>query len=194
MIKITIATSNPHKLEEINAINKNSDIVFEVIKGEFNPDENGKTFEENAIIKAKEAAKTAKTYCLADDSGLCVDSLEGRPGIYSSRYAQTPEKRISKLLNEMKGLPYDDRTAHFTCAMVLVDKKGNVLNTETGKVFGYIDDSPKGKNGFGYDPVFYLSEYDKTMSELDEEEKNKISHRANALVPMLKWIEDNLLK
>lgn len=193
MIKITIATSNPHKLEEINAINKNSDIVFEVIKGEFNPEENGKTFEENAIIKAKAAAKIAKTYCLADDSGLSVDSLEGRPGIYSSRYADTPEKRISKLLGEMRGLPYDDRTAHFTCSMVLADKNGNILNTETGKVFGYIDDCPKGKNGFGYDPIFYLGEYNKTMAEISEEEKNKISHRANALKPMLKWIENNLL-
>ncbi len=193
MIKITIATSNPHKLEEINAINKNPEIVFDVIKGDFNPDENGKTFEDNALIKAKEAAKTAKTYCLADDSGLCVDSLEGRPGIYSSRYEKTPEKRIEKLLNEMKGLPFDDRSANFTCAMVLVDKDGNILHRETGKIFGYIDDRAKGKNGFGYDPIFYLSEYDKTMAELDEKEKNKISHRANALRPMIEWIENTLM-
>ncbi len=193
MIKITLATSNPHKLEEINSINQNSDIVFEVIKGEFNPVENGKTFEENAAIKAKEAAKIVKNYCLADDSGLCVDSLEGRPGIYSSRYALTPKERIEKLLGEMRGLSFDDRSAHFTCSMVLVDMEGNILHTQTGRVFGFIDDKPKGKNGFGYDPVFYLSEFDKTMAELDEAEKNKISHRSNALRPMLKWIEETLL-
>lgn len=193
MIKITIATSNVNKLDEINKINDNPQIEFEVIKGNFNPEENGKSFEENALIKAKDAAKISKSYCLADDSGLCVDSLEGRPGLYSSRYDSTPQKRIQKLLNEMNGLPFDDRTAHFTCSMVLVDKNGNLLHKETGNVFGYIDDSAKGKNGFGYDPIFYLSEYDKTMAELDEQEKNKISHRAKALKPMLKWIEENLI-
>ena len=96
MIEITLATSNPHKLEEINAINTNKNIIFSVVKGDFEPEENGKTFEENAAIKAKEAAKITKTYCLADDSGLCVDALEGRPGLFSSRYAQTPQKRIEK--------------------------------------------------------------------------------------------------
>lgn len=192
MIKITLATSNPHKLDEINKINTNKDIVFTVINGDFNPDENGKTFEENAAIKAGEAAKITKTYCLADDSGLCVDVLEGRPGIYSSRYADTPKARIDKLLGEMKGLCYDDRGAHFTCSMVLVNPEGKILHTETGRIFGYINDAPKGSNGFGYDPVFLIAEYNKTMAELSEDEKNKISHRANALRPMLKWIEKNL--
>ena len=193
MIKIILATSNPHKLTEINAINTNKNIVFDVIKGEFNPVEDGKNFEENAIIKAKEASKITKTYCLADDSGLCIDALEGAPGIYSARYAETPEKRIERVLKEMYAVPYEYRTAHFTCFMALSDKDGNIIHTENGKVFGYIDDTPKGKNGFGYDPIFLLSEYDKTMAELPEEKKNEISHRANALIPMLKWIEENLL-
>ncbi len=193
MVKIVLATSNPHKLEEINAINTNKKIVFEVIKGEFNPEENGKTFEENAVIKAKAAAKIAKTYCLADDSGLCNDALKGAPGIFSSRYAPTQTEKINKILKEMFAVPYDDRTAHFTCSMVLVDADGNILHKENGKVFGYIDDSPKGSNGFGYDPVFLIPGYDKTMAELDEDTKNKISHRANALNPMLEWIKKNLM-
>ena len=102
MIKVIIATSNPHKLEEINAINKNKNIVFDVIKGDFDPIEDGKTFQENAVIKAKEAAKITKTYCLADDSGLCVDFLNGAPGIYSARYAPSAKERIEKLLSVMQ--------------------------------------------------------------------------------------------
>lgn len=192
MIKITIATSNPHKLEEINSINKSSNIEFDVVKGEFNPIEDGLNFQENALIKAKEAAKIMRTYCLADDSGLCVDALEGKPGIHSARYANTQEEKIKKLLNEMKDVPYDWRSAHFTCAMVLTDGNGNLLHSEIGKVFGYIDDTPKGNNGFGYDPIFFIPSKNKTMAELSEEEKNNISHRANALKPMLKWIEENL--
>lgn len=193
MIKIIIATSNPHKLEEINKINTNKNIVFDVVKGDFNPDENGNTFLENASIKAKEAAKIMQTYCLADDSGLCVDALEGNPGIHSARYADTQKEKIEKLLNELKMVPYDYRTAHFTCAMVLVDKNGNEIHKEEGKVFGYIDDLPKGTNGFGYDPIFFVPEYEKTIAELPEEIKNEISHRSNALRPMIKWIEENLL-
>jgi len=192
MIKIILATSNPHKLDEMNAINKNKNIVFDVVKGDFDPVENGKTFEENAAIKAKEASRITKEYCLADDSGLCVDALEGRPGLYSARYAPTQKERIEKLINELKGVPYDDRGAHFVCSMVLTDPDGKVIHSETGRVFGYINDCAKGTNGFGFDPVFLLSEYNKTMAELPEEEKNKISHRANALTPMLKWIARNI--
>lgn len=193
MIKIILATSNPHKLEEINAINNNPEIVFDVVKGDFDPIEDGIQFKDNALIKAKEAAKIMKTYCLADDSGLCVDALEGRPGIHSARYADTQKEKIEKLLTEMKDVPYDWRGAHFVCSMALVDENGNLLHAQEGKVFGYIDDSPKGENGFGYDPIFFVPEYNKTIAELPEEVKNSVSHRANALKPMLKWIEANLI-
>ncbi len=193
MIKIILATSNPHKLNEINAINNNREIVFDVAGDNFEPEENGTTFKENALIKAKEAAKLMKTYCLADDSGLCVDALEGGPGIYSARYAPTQEARINKLLEELKTVPYDYRSAYFVCSMVLVDKEGNPIHYEEGRIYGYIDDMPKGTNGFGYDPVFFLPEYNQTIAQLPEKIKNDISHRANALKPMLKWIKENLI-
>ena len=93
----------------------------------------------------------------------------------------------------MKDVPYVWRGAHFVCSMVLVDKNGEVVHSETGKVHGYIDDSPKGTNGFGYDPIFFIPSKNQTMAELPEEVKNDISHRANALKPMLKWIEENLI-
>lgn len=192
MVKIIVATSNKHKLHEFNAINNYPDIVFDVVQGDFDPIEDGKTFLENAIIKAKEAAKITKTYCLADDSGLCVDYLDGRPHIHSARYASTAEERISKMLGELDGVPFEKRGAHFNCTMALVDKDGNVIHTEVGRVFGYIDTEPKGENGFGYDPIFYIKEREKTISELPEEFKNRISHRSNALRPMLKWISENI--
>ncbi len=193
MIKIILATSNPHKLEEINAINKNPEIVFDVVQGDFNPVENGKNFMENAIIKAQEASKIMNTYCLADDSGLCVDALNGRPGIYSARYAPTQKEKIEKLLKELNQVPQEKRQAHFTCAMALVNSKGEIIHTQEGRVEGVIDYEAKGSNGFGYDPIFYVPDYKKTIAQLHEETKNKISHRANALIPMLKWIEQNIL-
>lgn len=192
MIKIILATSNPNKLKEINAINTNSNITFEVIEGEFEPVEDGENFFENAAIKAKEAAKITNTYCLADDSGLCIDYLKGAPGIYSARYAKTPKARIERVLDELKNIPDDKRSAHFNCTMVLVDKDGNIIHSEEGKIYGSISHEPKGEHGFGYDPIFYLAEYKQTISELPDEVKNNISHRANALKPMLKWISENL--
>ena len=192
MKKIVIGTSNPHKLTEMNSINTFSDICFETVKGEFDPDENGKTFLENAIIKAKAGAVLTGEYCLADDYGLCVDFLGGQPGLMSARYETTREKRIQKLLNEMSSAPKDKRNAHFICTMALCSPKGEVLHTTQGRVDGVIIEELKVLNGFGYDPVFFIPEYNQTMAEMSEEDKNKISHRANALKPMLEWIEANL--
>lgn len=190
MIEITIATSNPHKVDEINKINQNKNIIFVPIKGHFDPEENGNTFIENAIIKAKEGAKICGGYCFADDSGLCVDALDGEPGIYSARYAPTPEARINKLLNKLKNVKKEDRSAHFICAVALVDNSGNIILKEEGRLDGYIDFEPKGEHGFGYDPVFFVPEYRKTVAELPDEVKNKISHRAKAVGKMLKAISD----
>lgn len=189
---IVIATANPHKLEEINEINTSLNIEFGIVTGSFNPVENGETFKENAYIKALEAAKIMKTYCLADDSGLCVDALDGAPGLYSARFAGTKEEKIQKLIKTLEDVAPEKRNAHFISVMVLVDREGRILHKTEGKVDGIIIDSPKGTNGFGYDPIFFIPEYNQTMAEMDSKLKNSISHRAKALNSMINWINKNI--
>lgn len=187
-IKIVLATSNPNKVKEMNEIAKNSNVEFILPECEkFDPFENGKTFIENARIKALYASKiSGGDLFLADDSGLCVDFLNGEPGIYSARYEKTPELRIKKLLENMKTA--ENRKANFVCALCLVNKKGEILNEVEGKVFGKISYSKSGKGGFGYDPIFIVDNLNKTMAELSENEKNNISHRGQALKHMIEWI------
>lgn len=189
MKSIVLATSNPHKLQEINAIANLHNVFFEPVKEGFDPVEDGKTFEENAYIKAFEAAKLMNKAALADDTGLCVEYLDGAPGIFSARYAKTQEEKISKLLNELRGVPIEKRNAYFICVMILAAPDGKILNKTVGKIEGYIDTAPHGAKGFGYDPIFFIPKVNKTMAQLSEEEKNTISHRANALLPMLKFIQ-----
>lgn len=180
-MQIVLATSNPHKVEEINAITKNLGIEFILPPAGFDPVEDGKTFEENALLKAKEANKLTGMLALADDSGLCVNALGGEPGIHSARYADTPKARIDKLLNVLDDIPLEKRGAKFVCAMTLLGRDGNVLLSTRGECHGKIGFEPKGQNGFGYDPIFIVDGRNLTMSELSEEEKNTISHRALAL-------------
>lgn len=191
MFKIVLATSNPHKVEEINAITKDLGVEFVLPPDGFNPEENGTTFEENAFIKAKEANNLTGMPVLADDSGLCVEALNWGPGIYSSRYADTSQKRIEKLLNELKNVPVEKRNAKFVCAMVLLDKTGKILFSERGECFGAIGFEQKGTNGFGYDPIFIVKNTDLTMAELSEDEKNKISHRAVVLNKIINFVQNN---
>lgn len=186
MFQIVLATSNPHKVEEINAITKDLGVEFVLPPKGFDPSEDGSTFEENALIKAKEANRLTNMPALADDSGLCVDALNGLPGVFSARYADTQKEKIEKLLGELKDIPLEQRSAKFVCAMVLMDKEGNALFSDRGECFGKIGFEAKGTNGFGYDPVFIVNGGDLTMAELSENEKNKISHRAVALDKVLK--------
>jgi len=190
-MQIVLATSNPHKVEEINAIMKDLGVEFVLPPEGFDPVEDGKTFQENALIKAKEANILTGLPALADDSGLCVDALNGRPGIYSCRYADTPNARIEKLLDELKDVPVEKRGAKFVCAMVLVDEKGEILFSEEGECFGKIGFESKGQNGFGYDPIFIVEGSNFTMAELSEQEKNKISHRAIALNKLKTFFSKN---
>lgn len=185
-MKIVFATSNPHKLEEIKAICNDDEIEFILPNEGFSPVENGSSFEENSLIKAKEAYRVSKTYCLADDSGLCVEALNGAPGLYSARYAGTQDAKINKLLNEMKDKT--NRAAKFVCCMTLLDEDGNKIFQTTGECKGSIVKERKGVNGFGYDPIFLVDGYTKTMAELPPEEKNKISHRSVALRKVLKFL------
>ena len=189
-MKITLATGNPHKVEEINLISRAYNIEFILPKGEFNPIENGTTFLENAYCKALCASKIGNTdLYLADDSGLCVDFLNGAPGLKSARYAPTADERINKLLKALEGV--ENRTAHFTCAMVIVDKKGKILYQIQHDCNGHIMKERKGDSGFGYDPIFFVTSENKGMAELSPEQKAKVSHRAQSLNCILEWLNKN---
>ena len=190
-IKIVFATGNPHKLQEINEISKGSGIEFILPPVGFDPDETGSTFEENSFIKAKEAALLSKCIALADDSGLCVEALNGEPGIHSARYAETPQARIDKLLGNLTDVA--NRKAKFVCAMTLVDEFGNILDKEIGECYGEIATEQSGTNGFGYDPVFLVDGYGVTMAEMSEDLKNTISHRGNALSKIISFIKSELI-
>ncbi|PPD58730.1 XTP/dITP diphosphatase [Dehalogenimonas etheniformans] len=144
--------------------------------------ETGGTFTENAALKARALASTLGLLTLADDSGLEVDALGGDPGVHSARYAgdnATDSERIDLLLKNLEGVPSDQRTARFRCVIAIADPAGEVRFAE-GRIEGLISFAPRGHYGFGYDPVFYLSDRGKTMAELPVEEKNRISHRAFA--------------
>ncbi|MCL2387484.1 MAG: RdgB/HAM1 family non-canonical purine NTP pyrophosphatase [Defluviitaleaceae bacterium] len=194
-----LATNNPSKVAELNAILESRLgaenfrlIALSDLGLALSPEETGTTFEENAIIKANETAALLKKHghemtVLADDSGLCIDAMDGELGVNSALYmgAGTPYSvRIAEILKTMQGVPDDQRTARFVCVIACVAPDGKITTT-TGVVEGRIANSPSGKDGFGYDPIFYLPEYDKTMSELSSEEKNAISHRGQAFNRML---------
>lgn len=184
-MKIFIATKNEKKLREIKRIL--DPLGFETIseKDLKNPleevEETGKTFEENALLKAKSGLKATGLTTVADDSGLCVDYLGGKPGIYSARYSGShgnDKANNEKLLNELKNVKKEDRTAHFSCAVVCLFPDGRKISV-TGKCEGYIDFAPHGNHGFGYDPIF-ISEKG-CFAELSDEQKDSISHRGRAL-------------
>lgn len=185
-MQIVIATRNLHKLEEISRILKVDGVEFLTLNefpGYPEVEETGKTFADNALLKAQTAAYHSGCWALADDSGLEVDALQGRPGVHSARYAgeeADPLKNMQKLLAELKDLPPEKRTARFVCSIALVSNHNRAYSTE-GKIEGLILDQPRGQNGFGYDPVFWLPRQEKTMAELPPKEKNGISHRTIAL-------------
>lgn len=200
-MKIVLASSNEHKVKEINAIVSTFPLIREMAEegtttnklefilppSDFDPIEDGQTFEENSLIKAKAAWELSKTWTLADDSGLCIDALKGAPGIHSARYAETPQARINRVLKEMKGIK--NRTARFKCCMTLINPQGEIAFSYTGICEGSIIEGQRGVNGFGYDPIFLLENSNKTMAELSEEEKNRVSHRGKALNAILEYIK-----
>ncbi len=188
-MEIVVATNNEHKLQEIEAICKsqNLNIKFVLPPKEFNPVEDGISFEENSYIKAKAANVLTHKYTLADDSGLCVKALNGAPGLYSNRFAGTQQEKIDKILKLLENK--DDRSAKFVCVMTLLDEKGNVKFVANGECHGSIIREQKGVNGFGYDPVFLPNGKTLTLAELSEEEKNDISHRRNALIQVINFLK-----
>ena len=188
MKKIILATGNPGKVRELNAmLEGHYQVVSQKDMQVKEVPETGSSFVENALIKARNAASQTQLPALADDSGLEVEALDGRPGIYSARYAginATDEENLKKLLNEMK--KHSNRKANFCCAMVFIrdaeDQNPIVIEK---RWYGEILTRPIGSNGFGYDPIFYIKEYDCSSAQLDPETKNQISHRGLALSDLL---------
>ncbi|MDF2523553.1 MAG: XTP/dITP diphosphatase [Clostridiales bacterium] len=182
------ATNNKHKLEEISAILKELDIEIISLQQagiDIEVEETGETFTENALIKAREIAKLTDIAVISDDSGLEVFALKGEPGVKSARYSGTEgdlkdKKNNEKLLKNLAHIPFEERGARFCSVIAAVLTDGRNITAE-GYVYGKIGYEEKGSHGFGYDPLFIVEGYDITMAELSSEEKNKISHRANAL-------------
>ena len=195
-MKIIIATHNKHKLAEMSRIL--SPMGYEVVTDRdigielTDAEENGETFLDNARIKAESGCKESGLPCIADDSGLCVDYLNGAPGVFSARYSGVhgdDDGNNRKLLAELEGVPTEKRTAHFACAICVSFPDGSEI-TATGKCEGYIGYEKKGSNGFGYDPLFMVG--DRSLAEMTAEEKDAISHRGNAL-KALKITMSNML-
>jgi XTP/dITP diphosphohydrolase len=186
MKEVIIATKNPGKAKEFEHIFSARGIVVRTLLDYPEipeVEETGVTFEENAILKAEAVSQALGKMVIGDDSGLMVDALEGRPGIYSARYAGEPkndQNNTDKVLSELKGLPEEKRSARFYCALAVAVPSQEPM-TVSGTCEGRILEERRGTNGFGYDPVFYVPEKGVAMAELSSDEKNKISHRANAL-------------
>ena len=193
MDKIVFATTNEGKVKEIKEILK--DFPIEVVSMKemgitADIEENGATFEENSLIKARALVKLTGLPALADDSGLEVDYLNGEPGIYSARYLGRDtdyDYKNNYIIDKLSGAKGEERSARFVCVISVVLPDGREF-VERGVVEGLIGYEQKGENGFGYDPIFYLPEYGKTSAELPPEEKNRISHRGKALTAMKKLI------
>ena len=191
-MKIYLASGNVNKKREVQELLPSHKIVLPKDESiEFDPEETGSTFFENAMIKAKALYDIVKAPVLADDSGICIDFLKGAPGVHSARYGSvegehvSAEAGINKVLAELKGVK--DRSARFACCMVfLLDENRFYSVQETCE--GHITGAPSGSGGFGYDPIFFVEKFGKTFAELTSEQKNSISHRGRALKAIIKLI------
>ncbi len=186
-MKVVLASKNKHKLEEISKITQKFDmeLVLESQLGvDIDVEETGSTFEENSYLKAEAVMKATGLPALADDSGIAVDALNGEPGIYSARYGLDDSLddwgRLQLLLKNTEQVPDDKRQAKFVCVITLVTPQGQTIQAR-GEVHGMLLRAPAGENGFGYDPIFYYPPLGKSLAQVTAEEKNQVSHRANAL-------------
>ncbi len=195
--KIIFATKNKGKLKEFKELLAENNLSYEVLSLNDLKDvpeiiENGKTFKENAYIKAKRVFDKYHLPVIADDSGIIAEALGDRPGVYSARFAgegASDEDNNKKLINELKDK--EDKRAYFQCVLCYINSNGEIFFTD-GKCFGEIIENPKGENGFGYDPIFYIRELDKTIAELDSHTKNKISHRGKAFKELVKILKSEI--
>ena len=189
MTRLVVATKNPGKVFEIRAaVGELPGWPLEPIPADVpSIDETGETFLENAILKAEHYSKLVDDLTLADDSGLCVAALGGRPGVHSARYAPDPPSRIKRILQEMESIPDGERNAVFYCALALA-RDGKTIWTVQQDVKGVITHAPSGTGGFGYDPVFLLPGLSRTMGELGTEDKNRLSARGKAVAELRKFL------
>ena len=186
-MKVVLASKNKHKLVEISKITEKFGFEL-VLQSELGVDidveETGTTFEENSLLKARAVMEATGLPALADDSGIAVDALNGEPGIYSARYGFDESLddwgRLELLLKNTEHVPDGQRQAQFVCVISFITPEGKVIQAR-GEIHGELTRQPAGENGFGYDPIFYYPPLGKTTAELSPEEKNKVSHRANAL-------------
>lgn len=189
MKELLLASNNLHKVDEIKSILEDYNVLtLKDIGYLVEIEENGNTFEENALIKARAISKFSGKTAIADDSGLSIDLLDGRPGVYSARYSkeQTDEKNIEKVLNELNG---QHSKAKFVSVIAYVTPDG-LEKTFRGECHGEIIFEKRGNNGFGYDPIFYVPELDKTFAEITSEEKNSISHRSESLKKFSNYLRE----
>lgn len=201
MIKILLATNNRGKLNEMAQIVKEEGFDEKIkfitpkdIKLDLDVDETGSTFFENAYLKAKAFGQKSGLPTIADDSGLVVNALNGKPGIYSARWGKTDKERIDKVLKALEGVPYQNRQAAFVAVMVFYHPQTLITIKTVGKMEGFIAQKPIGQNGFGYDPIMFIPSFNKTVAQLTPNQKNQLSHRGKALRQLLnilpKWIRD----
>ena len=186
-MKVVLASKNKHKLVEISQITAQfgMELVLQAELGvDIDVEETGTTFEENSLLKAEAVMKATGLPALADDSGIAVEALGGEPGIYSARYgfdeSLDDHGRLMLLLKNTEQIPDGQRQAKFVCVISFITPEGQVIQAR-GEIHGELTREPRGENGFGYDPIFYYPPLGKTTAELSAEEKNEVSHRANAL-------------
>lgn len=189
--KLVIASSNAGKIREMGELLREFDLELALKPEELDIEETGKTFRENAILKASEVAKILKQWSIADDSGLMVNALNGQPGIYSGRYGKTDFDRINRLLTELKD--NTNRQAQFVCAIAIANPEGEVVIQTEGICEGEILTQVRGEGGFGYDPIFFVPEFNQTFAEMSPDLKQKVSHRGKAfanLIPLINHLFD----
>lgn len=195
--KLLLATTNPGKIQEYLELLAGVPFTLttpaiEDIYGDV--EETGLTFKENALLKARYFMKESGLMTIADDSGIEVDSLGGKPGIYSARYGGpglNDKDRVNLLLTEVRGLAWEQRTARFRCVIAIVWQSGAAITME-GSCEGYISYEPNGENGFGYDPIFFYPAMNRTFGELDATTKHHLSHRGKAARKVIQWFKENL--
>jgi XTP/dITP diphosphohydrolase len=184
---LVVATGNPGKLKEMQAYLTDLGWELTLKPEELEIEETGETFADNACLKASQVAKATENWAIADDSGLAVDALNGLPGVYSARYANTDSERITRVLKELSDK--ENRQAQFVCAVALARPDGAIALQSEGICRGEILHAPRGNGGFGYDPIFYVPEKQLTFAEMTPDLKRSISHRGKAFAALLPQLE-----